>query len=143
MKIEACNWLNNLRTLLDKTFEYEEVDNLTSDESKIRRSYRSIVSKYSKDASTMYNEYFASLNINIENNTNTEKDNLVNVWTKPPKVIYGGESSVSQGDNVSFTLGAEEVQNDAIVRFLKRTEAIKQSQQEHRKEAKANEEIIK
>ena len=44
---------------------------------------------------------------------------------------------------MSSTLGAEEVQNDAIVRLLKQTEAIKQSQQEHRKEAKANKEIIK
>ena len=52
----------------------------------------SIVSEYSKDASTMYNKYFASLNINIENDANTENDNLVNVWTKSPKEIYGGKA---------------------------------------------------
>eukprot|EP00957_Ditylum_brightwellii_P099072 7545917-Ditylum_brightwellii.AAC.1 len=75
-RIEACNWLDNLKTLLNKTFQYEEIDNVTSDESKIRRSYRPIVSEYSKDASTTYNKYFVSLNIDIENNASTEKDNL-------------------------------------------------------------------
>eukprot|EP00957_Ditylum_brightwellii_P193056 14700132-Ditylum_brightwellii.AAC.1 len=76
MRIEACNWLDNLKALLNKTFEYEEIDNVTSDESKIRKSYRSIVSEYSEDTSTTYNKYFALLNIDIENDANTEKDNL-------------------------------------------------------------------
>eukprot|EP00957_Ditylum_brightwellii_P079699 6059983-Ditylum_brightwellii.AAC.1 len=52
------------------------------------------------------------------------------------------KSSISQGDNLSSTQGAEEGQNDTIARLLKRTEVLEQSQQEHRKEAKANEEII-
>eukprot|EP00957_Ditylum_brightwellii_P193370 14723562-Ditylum_brightwellii.AAC.1 len=84
-RIEACNWLNNLKTLLNDTFHFDEIDNVTSDEIKIRRSYRSIVSKYSKDPSTTYNKYFALLNIDIENNAEKERDNLENVWTKPPK----------------------------------------------------------
>eukprot|EP00957_Ditylum_brightwellii_P155034 11800167-Ditylum_brightwellii.AAC.1 len=142
MRIKACTWLDNLRARLDDTFDYEEVDNVTTDEGKIMRSYRSVVSKYSKDASTTYNEYFASLNIDIENDNNTENDTLVNVWTKPPKVIYRKKSSISQGDNLSSTLGAEEGQNNIIARLLKRTEALEQSQQEHRQEVKANKEII-
>eukprot|EP00957_Ditylum_brightwellii_P207060 15351290-Ditylum_brightwellii.AAC.1 len=88
MRIKACTWLDNLRARLDETFGYEEVDNVTTDDGKIVRSYRSVVSEYSKDASTTYNEYFASLNINIKNDNNTEKDTLVNFWTKPPKVVY-------------------------------------------------------
>eukprot|EP00957_Ditylum_brightwellii_P083276 6331763-Ditylum_brightwellii.AAC.1 len=76
--IEACNWLNNLKTLLNNTFQFDEINNVTSDESKIRRSYRSIVSEYNEGTSTTYNEYFALLNTDIENDTNTEKDNLEN-----------------------------------------------------------------
>eukprot|EP00957_Ditylum_brightwellii_P067477 5122031-Ditylum_brightwellii.AAC.1 len=96
------------------------------------QSYRSVVSEYSKDASTMYNKYFASLNIDIENDTITQNDTLKNVWAKPPKVIYGRKSSISQGDNLSSTLGAEEGQNNTIARLLKCTAALEQSQQEHR-----------
>jgi hypothetical protein len=88
MRIKACTWLDNLRARLDDTFDYEEVDNVTTDEGKIMRSYRSVVSEYSEDASMTYNEYFVSLNIDIENDDNREKDTLVNVWTKQPKVIY-------------------------------------------------------
>ena len=43
---------------------------------------------------------------------------------------------------MSSTLGVEEGQNDTIARILKRTEALEQSQQEHRQEVKANKEII-
>eukprot|EP00957_Ditylum_brightwellii_P161516 12297891-Ditylum_brightwellii.AAC.1 len=108
MRIEACTWLDNLKAHLDETFGYEEVDNVTMDEGKIMRIYRSVVSEYSKDASTMYNKYFASLNINIENNTITQNETLGNVWAKPPKVIYRRKNSISQGDNLSSKLGAEE-----------------------------------
>eukprot|EP00957_Ditylum_brightwellii_P100383 7651703-Ditylum_brightwellii.AAC.1 len=76
MRIKACTWLDNIRARLDNTFGYEEVDNVMTDEGNIVRSYRSVVSKYSEDASTTYNEYFASLNINIENDNNTEKGTL-------------------------------------------------------------------
>eukprot|EP00957_Ditylum_brightwellii_P118694 9053376-Ditylum_brightwellii.AAC.1 len=84
MRIEACIWLDNLKARLDDTFDYEEIDNVTTDEGKIMRSYRSVVSKYSKGASTAYNEYFASLNIDIENDANTENDALGNVGAKLP-----------------------------------------------------------
>eukprot|EP00957_Ditylum_brightwellii_P155345 11825344-Ditylum_brightwellii.AAC.1 len=76
MRIEAFTWLDNLRARLDDTFDYKEVDNVTTDEGEIMRSYRSVVSEYSKEASMTYNEYFASLNINIENDDNTENDIL-------------------------------------------------------------------
>eukprot|EP00957_Ditylum_brightwellii_P151309 11521838-Ditylum_brightwellii.AAC.1 len=89
MRIEACTWLDNRKARLDDTFDYKEIDNVMTDEGKIMRSYRSAVSEYSKDASTTYNKYFASLNIDIENDANTENDTLGNVWAKPPKVIYG------------------------------------------------------
>eukprot|EP00957_Ditylum_brightwellii_P013074 987579-Ditylum_brightwellii.AAC.1 len=72
------------------------------------RSYRPVVSEYSEDASTTYNDYFASLNIDIENDTITQNDTLENVWAKPPKVIYVRKSTTSQGDNLSSTLGLEE-----------------------------------
>eukprot|EP00957_Ditylum_brightwellii_P012712 960683-Ditylum_brightwellii.AAC.1 len=78
MRIKACTWLNNLEAHLDETFGYEEVDNVMTDEGKIMQNYRSVVSEYSEDASTTYNEYFASLNINIENNTITQNDTLGN-----------------------------------------------------------------
>eukprot|EP00957_Ditylum_brightwellii_P071393 5427889-Ditylum_brightwellii.AAC.1 len=104
MMIEACTWLDNLKPHLDKMFGYEEVDNVTTDDGKIMQSYRSVVSEYSKDASTTYNKYFASLNIDIENDTITQNDTLGNVWAKPPKVIYGRKSTTSQGNNLSSTL---------------------------------------
>eukprot|EP00957_Ditylum_brightwellii_P171807 13079036-Ditylum_brightwellii.AAC.1 len=85
MRIEACTWLNNLKAHLDDTFGYKEVDSVTTDEGEIMQSYRSVVSKYSEDTSTTYNEYFASLNIDIENNAITQNDTLGNIWAKPPK----------------------------------------------------------
>eukprot|EP00957_Ditylum_brightwellii_P132497 10104345-Ditylum_brightwellii.AAC.1 len=85
MRIKACTWLDNLKAHLDETFDYKEVDNVTTDDGEIMRSYRSVVSEYSKDASTTYNEYFASLNINIGNDTITQNNTLDNVWAKLPK----------------------------------------------------------
>eukprot|EP00957_Ditylum_brightwellii_P019480 1469766-Ditylum_brightwellii.AAC.1 len=108
MRIKACTWLDNLKAHLDETFDYEEVDNVTTDNGKIMQSYRSEVSEYSKDASTIYTDYFVSLNIDIENDTITQNDTVENVWAKPPKVIYGRKSTTSRGDNLSSTLGAEE-----------------------------------
>eukprot|EP00957_Ditylum_brightwellii_P126136 9615922-Ditylum_brightwellii.AAC.1 len=92
------------------------------------QSYRSVVLEYSEDASTAYNEYFASLNIDIKNDTIAQNYTLDNVWAKPPKVIYRRKSTTSQGDNLSSTLGAEEGQTDTIDRLLKHTAVLDQSQ---------------
>jgi hypothetical protein len=55
MRIKACTWLDSLKAHLDEMFDYKEVDNVTTDDGKIMQSYRSVVSEYSKDASTTYN----------------------------------------------------------------------------------------
>eukprot|EP00957_Ditylum_brightwellii_P128899 9832627-Ditylum_brightwellii.AAC.1 len=61
-------------------------------------------------------------------------------YSKDASTTYN--NSIIQGDNLSSTLGAEEGQNDTIARLLKHTEALEQSQQEHRQEVKENEDII-
>eukprot|EP00957_Ditylum_brightwellii_P198444 15123407-Ditylum_brightwellii.AAC.1 len=121
LKVEACNWIDDLEESLCNLFSTKEREKITTG-SRITHSHKAIVPANAQEAATAYEKYFKSQNDPI-----TTEDDLIDIFqhTEAVKQAYQNEKVyLQQLHNTTLALQKDTTVQDNLAMLCKQNDAI-------------------